>query len=64
MTQKTEAATKPFDDCRLPSPGTGDELEDFARSFNGLIDRLHVALERQRQFTAQASTSSALRWPG
>ncbi len=45
----------PFDDCRLPSPGTRDELEDFALSFNGLLDRLHVALERQRQFTGQAS---------
>ena len=49
------ARTMPFDDCRLPSPGTRDELEDFARSFNGLLDRLNVALERQRQFTGQAS---------
>ncbi len=49
------ARTMPFDDCRLPSPGTGDELEEFARSFNGLIDRLHLALERQKQFTGQAS---------
>jgi signal transduction histidine kinase len=49
------ARTMPFDDCRLPSPGTSDELEDFARSFNGLLDRLHVALERQKQFTGQAS---------
>jgi signal transduction histidine kinase len=49
------ARTMPFDDCRLPSPGTRDELEDFARSFNGLLDRLHMALERQRQFTGQAS---------
>ena len=49
------ARAMPFDDCRLPSPGTRDELEDFARSFNGLLDRLHVALERQRQFTGQAS---------
>ena len=49
------ARTMPFDDCRLPSPGTRDELEDFASSFNGLLDRLHVALERQRQFTGQAS---------
>src|SRR5262249_25090376 len=47
--------TMPFDDGRLPSPGTRDELEDFARSFNGLLDRLHIALERQRQFTGQAS---------
>jgi signal transduction histidine kinase len=49
------ARTMPFDDGRLPSPGTHDELEDFARGFNGLLDRLHVALERQRQFTGQAS---------
>ena len=49
------ARAMPFDDCRLPSPGTRDELEDFASSFNGLLDRLHVALERQRQFTGQAS---------
>jgi signal transduction histidine kinase len=49
------ARAMPFDDVRLSSPGTGDELEDFAHSFNGLLDRLHVALERQRQFTGQAS---------
>jgi signal transduction histidine kinase len=49
------ARAMPFDDGRLPSPGTRDELEDFARSFNGLLDRLHEALERQRQFTGQAS---------
>jgi signal transduction histidine kinase len=49
------ARSMPFDECRLPSPGTRDELEEFARSFNGLLDRLHVALERQRQFTGQAS---------
>jgi signal transduction histidine kinase len=49
------ARAMPFDDCRLPSPGTGDELEDFARSFNELLDRQGVTLERQRQFTGQAS---------
>ncbi len=49
------ARTMPFDDGRLPSPGTRDELDDFAGSFNGLLERLHVALERQRQFTGQAS---------
>lgn len=49
------ARAMPFDDGRLPSPGTHDELEEFARSFNGLLERLHVALERQRQFTGQAS---------
>jgi signal transduction histidine kinase len=56
LTRMAESArTMPFDDCRLTSPGTRDELEDFARSFNGLLDRLHIALERQRQFTGQAS---------
>ena len=49
------ARAMPFDDCRLPSPGTRDELDEFATSFNGLLDRLHVALERQKQFTGQAS---------
>ena len=45
----------PFEDIRLPSPGTHDELEEFAHNFNGLLDRLHQALARQKQFTGQAS---------
>ena len=40
---------------RLPSPGTRDELDDFAGSFNGLLDRFHESLRRQKQFTGQAS---------
>ncbi|WP_435009110.1 sensor histidine kinase [Tundrisphaera lichenicola] len=40
---------------RLPSPGTGDELEDLGRAFNELLGRLHATLERQRQFTGDAS---------
>jgi signal transduction histidine kinase len=56
LTQMARAArAMPFDDCRLPSPGTRDQLDEFAASFNGLLDRLHLALERQRQFTGQAS---------
>lgn len=39
----------------LPSPGTGDELEGLAQSFNGLLDRLHQAIERQARFTGDAS---------
>jgi signal transduction histidine kinase len=39
----------------LPSPGTGDELEGLAQSFNGLLDRLHQALERQARFAGDAS---------
>ena len=51
------ARLMPWDDEkeRLPSPRTGDELEEFAHNFNGLLDRLHEALERQKQFTGQAS---------
>jgi heavy metal sensor kinase len=40
---------------RLPGPGTGDELDDLGRSFNGLLDRLQEAFERQRRFTGDAS---------
>lgn len=40
---------------RLPRPGTGDELESLAGAFNGLLDRLHDAFERQRGFTGEAS---------
>ncbi|HEY2157536.1 MAG TPA: ATP-binding protein [Isosphaeraceae bacterium] len=39
----------------LPSPGTGDELEGLAQSFNDLLDRLHHELERQTRFTGDAS---------
>jgi heavy metal sensor kinase len=42
-------------DQRLPSPGTDGELDALARAFNGLLERLHEALERQRQFTGDAS---------
>jgi heavy metal sensor kinase len=40
---------------RLPQPGTGDELDDLGRTFNGLLDRLQDAFERQRRFTGDAS---------
>jgi two-component system, OmpR family, sensor kinase len=40
---------------RLPSPGTGDELDTLAGSFNGLLDRLHQEFERQKRFTCDAS---------
>ncbi len=42
-------------DQRLPIPGTGDELDLLAGSFNGLLDRLHQAFERQKRFTGDAS---------
>jgi len=40
---------------RLRVSPSGDELEALGRSFNGLLDRLHEALERQRRFTGDAS---------
>src|SRR5439155_4762880 len=40
---------------RLPSATAGDELEDLARAFNGLLNRLQEAFERQRRFTGDAS---------
>jgi heavy metal sensor kinase len=40
---------------RLPSPGTGDELEDLRGAFNDLLGRVEDALQRQRRFTGDAS---------
>jgi signal transduction histidine kinase len=40
---------------RLPSPKTGDEVQDLGQAFNGLLDRLRESFERQRQFTGNAS---------
>jgi signal transduction histidine kinase len=42
-------------DQRLPEPGTGDEIQELAESFNGLLDRLFDAFERQKRFTGDAS---------
>jgi signal transduction histidine kinase len=42
-------------DQRLPTPHSGDELEALACAFNGLLDRLHEAHERQGRFTGDAS---------
>jgi two-component system OmpR family sensor kinase len=40
---------------RLPVAETGDELQDLAFAFNGLLDRWHEALERQSRFSGDAS---------
>jgi heavy metal sensor kinase len=40
---------------RLPAPATRDELADLGGAFNGLLDRLEDAYERQRRFTGDAS---------
>lgn len=55
MAQAAGSMTADDGGQRLPSPGTGDELEDLGRSFNGLLGRLHEALVRQQRFTGDAS---------
>ena len=39
----------------LDEAGTGDELDELGRAFNELLSRLHVAYERQRRFSGDAS---------
>lgn len=40
---------------RLPTVDTKDELEDFNRAFNNLLDRLQESFQRQQRFTGDAS---------
>ncbi|MCE9565181.1 MAG: HAMP domain-containing histidine kinase [Planctomycetes bacterium] len=40
---------------RLPTPNTADELDNLGRAFNGLLDRLGEAFERERRFAGEAS---------
>ncbi|HTU27004.1 MAG TPA: ATP-binding protein [Pirellulales bacterium] len=40
---------------QLPSPGTGDELEELRRAFNDLLARMREAVERQQRFAGDAS---------
>lgn len=41
--------------ARMPVDGTRDEARRLAESFNGMLDRLEAAFERQRAFVADAS---------
>ena len=40
---------------RLAVSPSGDELEELGQAFNGLLNRLEEAFERQRRFTGEAS---------
>lgn len=40
---------------RLPASASADELADLALAFNGLLDRLGEAFERERRFAGEAS---------
>ena len=55
MAKAACAMTSVDRDQRLPSPATGDELDALANSFNGLLDRLQEAFERQKRFAGDAS---------
>lgn len=37
-------------DERVDNPKTGDEIEELSATFNSLLDRLHSAFQRERQF--------------
>lgn len=55
MAEQARTMNAESPDERLALSHTGDELEALGHSFNGLLDRLHEALERQRRFTGDAS---------
>lgn len=40
---------------RVPEPGTNDEVQDLARTLNGMLESLEHSFETQRRFTADAS---------
>ena len=40
---------------RLPHATSADEVADLARAFNGLLERLGAAFERERRFAGEAS---------
>jgi two-component system OmpR family sensor kinase len=42
-------------DRRLPVPDTGDELQRLTETLNGMLDRVHDALDRERHFVDEAS---------
>jgi two-component system, OmpR family, heavy metal sensor histidine kinase CusS len=42
-------------DRRLEEPGTDDELDGLARTFNAMIERLHRSFDEVRRFTADAA---------
>ena len=51
---RAQAAAMSSAGHRLAGPQTGDELSKLADTFNELLDRLHGALVRQREFVAAA----------
>jgi len=55
LREEANAISSSEPDRRLPVPDTGDELQRLAETLNGMLDRLHEALDRERRFVDEAS---------
>jgi signal transduction histidine kinase len=42
-------------DRRVPTPGTGDEIDRLAATMNQMLERLETSIDRQQRFVADAS---------
>jgi heavy metal sensor kinase len=54
MRRRAETISAETPGERLPVPETGDELERLGTTLNEMLDRLETALEREREFVADA----------
>src|SRR5262249_7716359 len=54
MRRRAEAISGETPGERLPVPPTGDELQRLGATLNEMLDRLQAALERERDFVADA----------
>jgi heavy metal sensor kinase len=54
MRRRAAAISAEIPGERLPVPPTGDELEHLGRTLNEMLDRLENALQRERDFLADA----------
>ena len=55
LREEANAISSSEPERRLPVPDTGDELQRLAETLNGMLDRLHEALDRERRFVDEAS---------
>jgi signal transduction histidine kinase len=54
MRQRASAISAERPGERLPVPATGDEVQRLGETLNEMVDRLEAALERERDFVADA----------
>jgi signal transduction histidine kinase len=55
MRREAEVVSMAEPSRRLPVPDTGDELARLGVTLNGMLDRLHHALQREQRFLDEAS---------